>query len=116
MGYSRSYPLTFYRPTLVFAGNPLILDAPALEDMQLSGLAIPQATIDYIKSCQAQIWLIPKGEEPFVMPNIYADARIFPERNLFEDDFRQAFLQEYKRVGSSEYYDLWACRDRSAVR
>ena len=61
MGYSRSYPLTFYRPTLVFAGNPLTLDAPALDDMQLSGLAIPQATIDYIKSCQAQIWLISEG-------------------------------------------------------
>jgi hypothetical protein len=116
MGYSRSYPLTFYRPALVFEGNPLTLDAPALDDMQLSGLAIPQATIDYIKSCQTQIWLIPKGEEPFVMPNIYADTRIFPERNLFEDDFRQAFLQEYKRVGSSEYYDLWACRDGSAAR
>ena len=50
------------------------------------------------------------------MPNIYADARIFPERNLFEDDFRQAFLQEYKKAGSSEYYDLWACRDGSATR
>ncbi len=115
MGYSRSYPLSFYRPVLVFAGNPLTLDAPALDDMQLSGLAIPHATIDYIKSCRTQIWLIPKSEEPFVIPNIYADARIFPARNLFEDRFREAFLQEYQKVGSSEYYDLWACRDGSAA-
>jgi hypothetical protein len=113
MGYSESYPLTFYRPTLVFAGNPLTLDAPALDDMQLSGLAIPQGTIDYIRSCQTQIWLIPKDDAPFVMPNIYADARVFPARNLFEDRFRQAFLQAYQKVGSSEYYDLWACRGGS---
>lgn len=112
MGYSRSYSVTFYRPTLVFAGNPLTLDAPALDDMQLSGLVIPQGTIDYITSCQTQIWLIPQGEAPFVIPNIYADARIFPTRNLFEDRFRQAFLQEYQRVESSHYFDLWACRDR----
>jgi hypothetical protein len=116
MGYSPSYPLTFYRPTLVFAGNPLTLDAPALSDMQLSGLAIPEGTIDYIRSCQTQIWLIPKDEAPFVMPNIYADARVFPARNLFEERFRQAFLQEYQRVGSSDYYDLWACRGGSVAR
>jgi hypothetical protein len=116
MGYSQSYSLTFYRPTLVFAGNPLTLDAPALDDMQLSGLAIPQGTIDYIKACRTQIWLIPKGEAPFVIPNIYADARIFPTRNLFEDRFRQAFLQQYQRVESSDYFDLWECRDSSVAR
>ena len=113
MGYSQSYPLTFYRPTLVFAGNPLTLDAPALDDMQLAGLVIPQATIDYMKSCKTKIWLIPKGEAPFVIPNIYEDAKVFPRRNLFEDRFRQAFLLQYQRVGSSDYFDLWACREES---
>ena len=116
MGYSQSYPLTLYRPTLVFAGNPLTLDATALDDMQLSGLAIPQGTIDYIRACRTQIWLIPKGEAPFVMPNIYADARIFPTRNLFENPFRQAFLQQYQRVETSDYFDLWECRDNSVAR
>jgi hypothetical protein len=114
MGYSQSYPLTFYRPTLVFAGNPLTLDAPALDDMQLSGLAIPQGTIDYVMSCQTQIWLIPKGEAPFVLPNIYSDARIFPTRNLFDDHFRQAFLQRYQIAGSSDYFDLWTCHNNLA--
>jgi hypothetical protein len=113
MGYSHSYPLTSFRPTLVFAGNPLTLDAPALDDMQLAGLVIPQATIDYIKSCKTNIWLIPKGEAPFVIPNIYEDPKVFPRRNLFEDRFRQAFLLQYQRVGSSDYFDLWACREES---
>ena len=116
MGYGQTYPLSFYRPTLIFAGNPLTLDAPALDDMQLSGLAIPKGTIEYIGSCQTQIWLFPKGEAPFVIPNIYVDARIFPTRNLFEDVFRQAFLQHYQKVGSSEYFDLWACRENSSAR
>jgi len=116
MGYSQSYPLTLYRATLVFAGNPLTLDATALDDMQLSGLTIPQGTIDYIRACRTRIWLIPKGEAPFVMPNIYADARIFPTRNLFENPFRQAFLQQYQRVETSDYFDLWECRDNSVAR
>jgi hypothetical protein len=110
MGYGKTYPLSFYRPTLVFAGNPLTLDAPALDDMQLAGLSIPQSTIDYIESCGTQIWLIPKGEAPFVLPNIYDDPKIFPARNLFEDRFRQAFLGRYEKAGASAYFDLWICR------
>ena len=115
MGYGQIYSMSLYRPTLVFAGNPLTLDAVALDDMQLSGLAIPKGTIDYIRSCQTQIWLIPKGEPPFVLLNIYSDARIFPTRHLFEEPFRQAFLQHYQRAGSSDYYDLWVCRNNLAA-
>jgi Dolichyl-phosphate-mannose-protein mannosyltransferase len=116
MGYSKTYPLSLYRPTLVFAGNPLTLDAVALDDMQLSGLSIPQGTIDYIESCGTQVWLIPKDEAPFVISNIYDDAKIFPARNLFEDRFREAFLGHYQKTGSSDYYDLWTCRKDSAAR
>jgi hypothetical protein len=116
MGYSKTYPLSLYRPILVFAGNPLTLDAVALDDMQLSGLSIPQGTIDYIESCGTQIWLIPRDEAPFVISNIYDDPKVFPTRNLFEDRFREAFLDHYQKTGSSNYYDLWSCRKDSAVR
>jgi hypothetical protein len=114
MGYGRwdsGYELTFFRPALVFAGNPLTIDAVALADMQLSGVDIPRSTLEYLEQCKTQIWLIPKGEPPFVTVNVYSlmEPRVFPERSLFSDEFRGIFFRHYLKKGSSRYYDLWEC-------
>lgn len=105
------YALTYVRPALVFAGNPLTMDAAALADMQLSGIQIPEADIDYISSCQTRVWLIPKGEPAFSQVNVYSfyGPRVMPRRNLFSESLRRAFLAHDRKVGSSKFFDIWSC-------
>jgi hypothetical protein len=113
MGYGKwdSYDLTFFRPMLVFAGNPLTLDALSLDDAQLSGLEIPHSTLEYLQQCKTQIWLIPKGDAPFSLVNVFSliDPQIFPDHSLFSSEFRLAFFQQYRKQGASKYFDIWEC-------
>jgi hypothetical protein len=113
MGYGRwdSYELTFFRPMLVFAGNPFTIDASSLDDTQLSGVEIPHNTLEYLQQCKTQVWLIPKGDAPFGLVNVYSliDPRVFPERPLFSDEFRRIFFQQYRKQGSTKYFDIWEC-------
>jgi hypothetical protein len=103
--------LTQFRPNLVFAGNPDSTDAVAISDMELSGIAIPQATIDLVRSCRTQIWLIPRDGSPFSTLNLYAEAapQRFSDLHMFSPAFRSAFFDTYRKVGSSRFYDIWAC-------
>lgn len=106
MGYSgRSYRLSHLRPLLVFAGNPYTLDAAALMDMQRSGLTLPAATLAHIEACATPLWLVPKGEPPFEMLNIYP-----PNPPLFDRAFVDAFRRRYAIEDSGDYYDVWGCR------
>ena len=112
-----SYRLTYFRPALVFAGNPLTLDENALADMQLSHIDIPPSTLEYLRSCETNIWLIPKGNPPFALVNIYSmiDAHAIPQPHLFSEEFRQTFFQQYRKQGSSEYFDIWECKADSSL-
>ena len=114
-GWNPKYKLTYYRPALVFAGNPYTIDAMALGDMQLAGVPIPPGTLQYLQACKTQIWLIPKGDQPFAMVNVYSlmDPHLFPERMVFSDGFRQIFLERYQKRASSEYFDIWECNAQS---
>jgi hypothetical protein len=114
MGYGESisgYRLTYYRPALVFAGNPVFIDPMALDDMQIVGVEMPPGTLQYLQNCKTQIWLIPKGDTPFRMENVF--SQMYPERfhalPLFTDEFRGIFLKKYRKQSSSEYFDIWEC-------
>jgi len=113
MGYGsgKSYPLTFARSALVYAGNPYLLDSAALMDMQYGGMAIPADTIAALTSDPQTVWLIPKGEAPFSRLNWY--YRNDPEGYLFDQPFREAFLQEFALAGQSEYFDLYLPRNEA---
>jgi hypothetical protein len=93
----------------VFAGNPLTVDEAALDDMELSKLAMPQSTIAYVQSCQTQIWLIPKGERPFLLPSFYDDLGSPMIRDIFGNAFREVFFARYQKRETSTYFDLWSC-------
>ncbi len=67
--WNPAYRLTFFRPVLVFAGNPLTIEANAMGLMQIYGLDIPPSTLAYMQACKTQIWLIPKGQIPFGVVN-----------------------------------------------
>ncbi|MGB7522109.1 MAG: glycosyltransferase family 39 protein, partial [Spirulinaceae cyanobacterium] len=59
MGYgeNKGYPFTYYRPILVFHGNPYLIDANVLMDMRKAGIDISNKTIEVLDSCSTQIWL-----------------------------------------------------------
>jgi hypothetical protein len=102
MGYGtwEGYKLTYYRPELVFAGNPLTVDPVALDDNNLAGIEIPDSTLAYLRACKTRIWLIPNNNTPF---DLVGDG------HLFSDSFRRIFFERYQKRGSSKYYEIWEC-------
>jgi hypothetical protein len=107
MGYGVNDPLTFARPLLVFRNNSYFLDQPAVGEHQLAGLPIPAATIDALRHCRVEYWLIPRDEVPFSAVNMYSAVYMRP---LFSDAFRLAFFQTHARTESTDYFDVWQCR------
>jgi hypothetical protein len=106
-GYDRP---TYARPLLTFRSGLYLIDPPAVQEHQLSRLSLPQATMDAIRQCRADVWLVPRGTEPFVGPNRYpavALAAIFP------DALRAAFHEAYVADGHTDYFDVWRCRAKA---
>lgn len=113
MGYSSvNEALTFVRPVLVFRQGSYLLDAPALQEYQMSGVELPSATRRAIEECQVDIWLIAKGGEPFAIRNRYPATGYAP---VFDSQFRLDFLNTYRRASSTRYFDVWVC-GRNAPR
>jgi hypothetical protein len=104
--YKGSAPLTFYRPLLVFRSGAYLLDAPAIQEHQLAGIPIPAPTFHAIARCDADYWLIPKGEEPFTTRNMYAATLFAP---LFPPEFKGTFQNAYHLAMSTDYFDVYAC-------
>ena len=114
MGYSDvNEALTFVRPVLVFRQGSYLLDAPAIQEFQMSGVELPAGTIRAIEACQVDIWLIAKGGEPFLIRNRYPVTGYAP---LFDPQFRLAFLRTYRRASSTQFFDVWACSTNAAGR
>jgi hypothetical protein len=98
---------TLVRPILVFHNNAYFLDQPAVQEHQLSGLEVPPSTIQMLRACRVNFWLVPKGQEPFSGRNRYPSMRAKP---LFSDAFRRAFYETYRLQNHTTYYDVWQCR------
>jgi hypothetical protein len=108
IGYSaEDEAFSYVRPLVVFRQRAYLLDAPAVQEYQLSGLALPDATLRAIARCDVNTWLIARGGEPFSLRNRYPSTGHVP---LFSGDMRQAFLAAYARTSSTEYFDVWTCR------
>lgn len=112
MGFSQgsgNYERTYYRPALVFAGNPYLVDAVVMFEMQASGVSpVSSGTIHALQTCQTQLWLLPKiTEHPFDLKNFYP-----PHDVVFSEEFRTNFLQYYQPIEDSEFYQLWACKEK----
>ena len=109
VGYARDDRWTFVRPLAVFASGVYLIDAPAVQEYQRSGLDIPPATIDAIRACRVETWLVPRTAPPFEGANRYDPGRwpaVFPPR------FIAAFTGAYAHEGSTRYFDIWRCRTR----
>jgi hypothetical protein len=105
MGYSgmKGHGLSQWRVLLVFRGeNTIYLDGPALMDHRKGGIPLPSSTINAIERRDVDLWLIPKGGDPWSLRHYYnEDWEVFPE------EFKKAFKENYKRVDKTRYYTLW---------
>jgi len=106
IGYSSDERATFVRPLVVVRSGMYLLDQPAIQEHQLAGIEIPQATVSALRSCAVTYWLIPKTGEPFSATNRYPMTH---GRALFSDEFRRAFFETYHQAGNTEYFDVWKC-------
>jgi hypothetical protein len=111
IGYSSDERTTFVRPLVVFRSNLYLLDQPAIQEHQLAGVEIPDATKMALRACAVNYWLIPRAGEPFSAVNRYPAMH---GRPLFDTSFRRAFFEAYERSARTEYFDVWTCRKRSS--
>jgi hypothetical protein len=108
MGYSgANEAFVFVRPILVFQQRDYLFDAPAIQEHQLSRLAFPEASVRAVENCRADVWILPRGGEPFTLRNRYPATGEAP---LFPDAIRSAFSQTYRQTATTEFFDVWTCQ------
>ena len=107
MGYgdslARGYKVTFIKPILAFAGNPVTIDGWSDMEAKHTGLPMWRGKLDRLRACKTRIWLVPKGQAPFKLKSYYGGR-------LYGREFRQAFLGNHEPSYQLEYFDLWRCR------
>jgi len=108
MGYStENEPFPYVRPILTFHQGTYLLDAPAIQELQMSGIEWPASTTQAVENCVVDFWLIPRNGTPFSLQNRYPSTHHIP---LFPESFRIAFDRAYRRTTSTDHFDVWACR------
>ena len=105
-GEQKDNALTAFRPLLVFAGNPYLLDAVVFMVKKGAGRSIGPQTVKAVSDCRIDIWLVPKGNIPYAINSVFDGGNY-----LYDAAFRKAFLDNYRPKAQSEYYDLWHCKD-----
>lgn len=101
-GEGRDFRLTSYRPLLVFAGQPVLLDVIAVMEADFAGRSLPQQTYAAVQEGRIAIWLVPKQRPPFQKNNWYPD-----HNPIFPQDFQDLFLANFGIRDSSQFFDLW---------
>ena len=76
----------------------------------MSGVELPAATIHAVENCVVDLWLIPAGGRPFLLRNRYPVTGYAP---LFPESFRLAFDRAYRKIATTDYFDVWGCRARA---
>jgi len=99
------YHNTLQKTELILAGNPYSVDFGIMMETSFLKIPLPKALIETISSCQTDIWLIPRHEAPFEIIGYYGNK-------VVDDSFINAFKGAYALTGSSEYFDIWACKSR----
>jgi len=104
IGEYKDYKYTYYRPVLVYRGNPYYIDFPAYMAYQNSKMLDRKQLAQIFEACKIDIWLIPKGNIPFRMEN-WSDGK-----PLFDQQLRNSFLNNYDQINSSKFFDIYKCK------
>ncbi|MDP6923195.1 MAG: hypothetical protein R2568_10160 [Candidatus Scalindua sp.] len=104
VGDERDYKYTYYRPALVYMGNPYIVDFAAYMTYKISNMLESRQLAHIFEDCKIDIWLIPKGNTPFNMGN-WTNREL-----LFDQQLRNSFLNNYDKINSSKFFDIYKCK------
>jgi len=104
IGQSKDYKYTYYRPALVYMGNPYYIDFPIYMIYQNAKIEDRKQLAHIFEDCKIDIWLIPKGNAPFSMGNWVYD------KPVFDQQLRNSFLNNYDQINSSKFFDIYRCR------
>jgi hypothetical protein len=104
-GDADQFPAIF-RYELVFAGNPIALDAAVVSDYQAGGVSEPNmpCLLAEIGSRDARpiCWLLPRGGAPFSGSNFYDGMR-----PIYSEEFRRDFADRFELRESTTLFDLY---------
>jgi len=111
-----SYDYAYFRPRLVFAGQPIGFDPCALMEREFANSPVPallQLTTALAKthSDKKILWLVPKGGEPFSITSYFAKWEkngYLPNPPAYDGQFRASFAAACTKIATSQYYDLYA--------
>lgn len=103
MGYGsdRGYSLTYFRPYVYARDTPCFVDAPSAMDFVAAGGSL-EPDLKAMLARKQDVWLIPKGDVPFSMKTWY-----MPRTLLFGESFEKAFRENYTKVDSSLFFDIY---------
>ncbi len=101
-GEGKDFRLTSYRPLLVYAGQPVLIDVIAVMESDFARRSLPRQTYDAMATGRIAIWLVPRERPPFQKANWYAD-----HNEIFPADFRNLFLASFTCRDRSRFFDLW---------
>ena len=105
LGEYKDYKYTYYRPALVYMGNPYYIDFPIYMAYQNANMVNRKQLTQFFETCKIDIWLIPKGNIPFAMGN-FAVKHI----PLFDQELRNSFLNNYVQINTSKFFDIYKCK------
>jgi hypothetical protein len=92
------------RTLLTFAGFPARYDAQILMELRQIGIDESRRWAGELAGCKVGRWLLPRGERPFAVLSYFYD-----KKPVFDDAFRHAFRQHYRRVATTAHFDVWDC-------
>ncbi len=98
----QGYHNTLQKTELLFNGNPYVVDFGVMIETSKLGIQLPKQLIDRLSRCEIDVWLIPRGEQPFEMIGYYGNR-------VVDAAFKEAFLKHYQKANQSEYFDIWQC-------
>lgn len=106
MGYGQSfesYRLTFVKPVLAYAGQPVIVDSHVIMELSSVGVDVIPHLIEEFSSCRTRHWLIPKDEPPFRLKS-------YNDNHLLFGKSAETFVEHYEKTATYKYFDLWSCK------
>jgi hypothetical protein len=106
IGYGESfkkYRFSYFKPILVFAGNPVTVNAQEIMEYGSLGFDYAPKFIAELEACKTPNWLIPKGEQPFKLQSYYSTSGLFGRA-------ADVFLERYEKTDELNAYTLWSCK------